>query len=585
MQAAAPRTRIRGRGWFSARVLSAWVLRVGWLRVTGRLTHLENARQLTQLLERLGGLWIKFGQLLSLRVDLFSAELCRELTAMQTRGAPFSFEEARRIVEEDLGAPLERHFGDFDERPFATTWNSQVHRARLVRENVWVAVKILRPGTKEVFERDLAVMTRFVRVVMRLRLAPSVRWEEGLAELRQIAREEADLRFEAAAVERLRKNLPRRKILVPDVFHDYSTSRIFVSEFIHAALMSDMVRLRREDPERLNRWLAANDIDPRRVARRLIFSLLRQLFEDNFYHGDLHPGNIVLLRGSRVAFLHFGSCTFTEREYLQKLRLFFRALATRDYAKAADLCFLLCGQLPVIDVESVKALVVRDLRTWATRTFVKELDYDEKSIDHATIVVTQTLFEHGCAVDWPFLRVRRAVTVLDASLACLYPEVNYTRLCGRYFQKADQRAIAATIGRPLVARTVAGFSRALDLQERFAEYSLFQGGIIRRHAQVFQGATDKLSELVALILGQCLLVLGVGAAFLAAVIVEQQAPGSLATLLGRQLAGLVSRAAAIGPQLAWGLLAVDALTSLGVARLRRRFLEKDVRLPGTQASV
>jgi ubiquinone biosynthesis protein len=585
MQDVAAVPQARGRGWLTLRRMSGWLLRMVWLRVTGRLTPVENARQLTRLLEELGGLWIKAGQLLSLRVDLFSDALCRELATLQTRGAPFAFADAKRILEEALEAPIERYFVEFEERPFATTWNSQVHRARLARENLWVAVKILRPGTQEIFARDLAMMTRVSHVLARVGTYRSVRWEDGLAELRQVAREEADLRYEAAAAERLRKNLPDQKILVPEVFHAYGSRNVFVSEFIHAALMSDLVRLRTEDPERLARWLAANDIDPNRLARRLIFSFLRQLFEDNFYHGDLHPGNIVLLRGNRVAFLHFGSCTFTEREYLQKLRLFFRALASRDYGKAADLCFLLSGQLPAIDIEAVKTQVVRGLRTWATRTFVAGLSYHEKSIDQATIVVTRTLFQHGCAMDWAFLRVRRALTVLDASLVHLYPEVNYTQLCSRYFRKADRRALAATLGRPLVTRTLAGVSRALDLQERLSEYSLFQGGIIRRHAQVFQGATDKLSELVAMLLGQCVLLLGIAAAFLVAIIIEQRAPGSLHALLGRQVSALVTRMTSLDAPLSWGLLALDALTCWALLRLRRRFLEKDVRLPTTQASV
>jgi hypothetical protein len=182
--------------------------------------------------------------------------------------------------------------------------------------------------------------------------------------------------------------------------------------------------------------------------------------------------------------------------------------------------------------------------------------------------VTRALFQHGCAMDWAFLRVRRALTVLDASLVHLYPEANYTQLCSRYFRKADERALVATLGGSLVTRMVTGVSRALDLQERFSEYSLFQGGIIRRHAQVFQGATDKLSELVAMLLGQCALIVALAAAFLVAMIVEQRAPGSLHALLGAQVS-------------AW----VDALTCWALLRLRRRFLEKDVRLPTTQASV
>jgi ubiquinone biosynthesis protein len=428
-------------------------------------------------------------------------------------------------------------------------------------------------------------MRMVVAVLTSLRLYPSVRWPRAIQELEQIAREESDFRFEAAAIEHMRQNLPRRKIAVPDVFVDYSTRRVLVTEFIHAALMTDFIRLRTADPHRLTAWLDENRIDTRRLARRLIHSFLKQLFEDNFYHGDLYPGNIVLLREGRVALLHFGACSFTEREYLAKLHLFFRALATRDYAKAADLALLLCGQLPVIDIEEVKDELVRGLRAWASRTFVKGLAYHEKSIDNATVVVTQILFKHGCPMDWGFLRVRRALTILDASLVHLDPDINYTSLCASYFAKAERRRLTRELGRPLAIRAAGSVVNALDMQERLAEYSLFQGVLIRRHAQVFQGATDKLSELMAALLGYVGTVLAAAAIVLVLATIERRSPEAIAPMIGPQLGALLRRVPPLGRGGVVVVSLILAYTWWIVRRLKRRFREKDVRLPGTQAGV
>ena len=572
----------RGAGSIAA-VLAGWILAELGLRLLGRLTPAASARRVTALLERFGGLWIKAGQLLALRVDLFSAELCRELGTLETRGTAFPAQEARQIVEDALGA-IDQTFETFESEPFAATWISQVHRARLKREGTWVAVKVQHPGVARAFARDLRVM-RWVTTVFRwLRFYPSVRWERALQELEQIAREESDFRFEAAAIRRLRRNLPRRRIVVPQLFPQYCRSRVLVTEFIHAALMSDLIWLRSHDPDRLARWLAENRIEPRLLARRLIQSFLRQVFEDNFYHGALYPGNIVLLRDSRVALLQFGSCGFTEREYLHKLYLFFRALATRDYDKAADLALLLCGQLPAIPIEDVKEELVRGLRTWTARTFVSGLPYDEKSIDNATVGVTRTLFAYGCPLDWGFLRVRRALTILDSSLEHLDPDINYTKLCSTYFRKAERRTLVRSLGTPLAARAAGSVIKAFDLQDRLAEYSLFQGGLIRRHAQVFQGATDKLSDLTATILGQLAVVVVAAGALFAAAFIEQQRPGAISSVAGPALTGVVARMPPIGPG-PWVLvLGVTSYVFWTLWRLRRRFRQKDVRAPSTQTT-
>ena len=240
-----------------------------------------------------------------------------------------------------------------------------------------------------------------------------------------------------------------------------------------------------------------NNIDPRLVARRLLGSMFRQILEDNLYHGDMRPGNIVLLRNSRVAFIDFRTVYFTEREYLQRYRLFIRALATRDYAKAADLAFMLCAILPVVDIELAKERVIRALRAWATRTLVKELPYNERSIDHATAEVVRVLYQCRITMEWFWLRIHRAMSTLDVSLAVLRPDLNHTKQTLSYFRRANRRSLSQMVGPGLYARTLGSVRTAMEIQERVNEYTMFQSALIRRHAQVFQGATNKFADIFA----------------------------------------------------------------------------------------
>lgn len=554
--------------------LAAWWMSGWWLRLRGRATPEENARHLKRLLERLGGLWVMTGQLLSLRVDLFSAILCRELSSLQMQGAGVPFEHVEAVLVEQLGRSVDEVFADFDRRPFAATWVCQIHRARLREEGVWVAVKVQRPHLREAFARDLRLMGRLVAVLTRLRILPSMRWEIGLWELRQMVEQEVDFRFEAAAIRRMASNLPGRRVVVPQLFPRYCSERLLVTEFFSAALMSDVIRLSREDPERVAVWMRDNGIDPKAVARRLFNSFLRQLFEDNFYHGDLYPGNIVLLRDNRLALLHFGACGFTDREYLQKIRLFIRTLAARDYAKAADLMLMLCVELPDIDVEQVKDDVVRSLRAWTARTYVRELPYDEKSIDAATVEVMRILFRYGCALDWGFLRIRRAIAILDASLAHLDPDVNYSEQTERYFRRAERRSFERFTDR-LSATVATTTMRAFEIQERVGEFTMFYGTILRRNAQVFQGTTDRFSYLVAAGLSQVGLALLAAGAVIVLLLLERSSPDLAVWLAGRQVATLLQALPAFDTNVWMAALALVGYLFVRVGRLRRRFLQRE----------
>jgi ubiquinone biosynthesis protein len=535
------------------------------------------ARRLRETFEEVGGLFIKAGQLLSLRNDVFPEALCRELSQMQERSVGFPAAIARSTIEADLGAPISSLFAEFDDVPFAAVPWGQVHRAQLLHEKVWVAVKVQQPYLAELFARDIVIGRFFVSLLKLFRVYLHMRWDEGLAELEQMAKEDLDFHFEASSMRRMRRTLLRHNIGVPRVFSKYCGPRVLVSEFIHAALMSDYLSVAQKDPVRLQQWLTENNIEPRLVARRLFGSMFRQVFEDNLYHGDLRPENIVLLRDSRVAFIDFRTVHFTEREYLQKYRMFIHALATRDYAKAADLAFMLCAILPVIDTELAKEKVVRALRAWATRTPVRELSYFERSIDQATTDVVAVLFKHKCTMEWAWLRIHRTMSMLDITLAALNPRLNHTKQALRYFARANARGIADMVGPKLYAKTLSSIRTAMDIQDRINEYTMFQSSLIRRHAQVFQGATNKFADTFAAFVGVLAIAILIPGLLLVAVLLGQRFPHFTQSVFGSQVMSLIGRLPAFDGRVVAALLVID-LYFFGIfQRLKRRLRQKDVR--------
>ena len=210
-------------------------------------------------------------------------------------------------------ASFEQYFSEFDEHPFAAVPIGQVHRAQLRQEGVWVARESAAAGPAELFERDLVLIRWFARLVAVLRIRRHMRWEEGLADLVQQMKEDLDFHFEAASMRRMRRQLRTHDIFVPRVYSRYCGRRVLVSEFIQAVLMSDYIRVRDTAPVgSATGWLRTTSI-PGGVARLLLGSMFRQILEDNLYHADMRPGNIVLLRNSRVAFIDFRTVYFTER--------------------------------------------------------------------------------------------------------------------------------------------------------------------------------------------------------------------------------------------------------------------------------
>lgn len=560
---------LRAAGWWAA-----WLAGEAWRTARRQHDAGGRGRRLRALLERLGGVWVKVGQLLSLRVDLFDVAFCQELAALQDRADGFPGEDARALVEAELGAPLDRVFAEFDARPLAAASIGQVHRGRLLDGRV-VAVKVRRPFVELSLARELGVIRVVFAALDRLGVAPFMRWRNMGWELGAILEEEIDYRREASAMRRLRASLRRHGMYVPLVHAELSTARVLVMEFVSGVLMSDYIVTVRADPARVRAWERANRIDPRRVVRRFSRSILRQIIEDNLYHGDLHPGNIVLLRDSRVALLDFGAVGFTDRDFLDRFRLFMQAMAGQEYERATDLALLMTASLPDVDLEPVRAEVVRELRAWGLRSGVAALPYPVKSVDAVNVAITRIFFRHRITLEWTFLRIRRALATMDATAMHLYPEADYTAITRAYFRRAARRAIGRD-ARPAVAGAVARAAADEGLVPQLGELAGMALEIERRRLRVAQATVTGAARMVAASSGG-LQRAAVALALISVIaLAAQHGPRGVRAAAAWLSLGLVDRA----PLLDWqGWLAVSTLgaamaRSAAAVRLAFRRLDR-----------
>jgi len=536
-----------------------WALPAAWQHLRGRWDPAGNARAVRTLFEDLGGIWIKLGQLLSLRVDVFSVELCRELTRLQDAVPGFPAEVARRIIEAELGAPIDQVFARFEDHPIAAASIGQVHRAQLAREGTWVAVKVRRPYVQEAFAAELAITRRWVRRLDWLGVLPFVQWRQMQWELERILREETDYRVEGAALARMRRSLRPHRMYVPEPYPRYTTSKVLVMELIVGVQMSDYILARLTDPERVRTWERDNDVDPPAVVRRFSHSILRQILEDNLFHGDLHPGNIVLLRGGRVALLDFGTVGTTDQAYLDRFRRFMEAITRDEFERAADMALLMSGPVPPgADVGRARAEVVRELRSWRARTGVAALPYPLKSVDAVNVAITKVLFRQRITFDWAFLRIRRALATMDASAMHLYPAANYPRITTAYFRRAARRQLAGRTARGSHAGV--GGAVSFEAPGDLVEAIQLMADMQRRQVRAFSRTTGHASAFVRH--ASRILSVTLGAASLLA---------SAAFVDGRLAPGWLAGVGSVDGQVWLLAIGVTATGAMAAARVTRMF--------------
>ncbi|KWW16984.1 ABC transporter [Peribacillus simplex] len=251
--------------------------------------------RLQTILQSLGPTFIKLGQIASTRRDFVPEEIVRELEKLQDQVTPFPFDKVRKIVEAELGDSLENLFLEFQQKPLATASIGQVHAARLPSQEV-VAIKVQRPDILPKVETDLEILDDLARL-MEARISWARRYQirKMIDEFAKSLRAELDYNAEGRNGERIAKQFNHDQGLkIPRIHWEYSTKRILTMDFIQGIKINHYKQLDEEGYDR------------RIIAERLANSLLQQILIDGFYHGDPHPGNIIILPGNVVTLMDFG---------------------------------------------------------------------------------------------------------------------------------------------------------------------------------------------------------------------------------------------------------------------------------------
>jgi ubiquinone biosynthesis protein len=282
--------------------------------------------RIRRTLEDLGPIYVKFGQTLSTRKDLLPDDIAEELVKLQDRVPSFPSEQALKIIEEQLGMSIAAAFAEFDSKPLASASIAQVHTA-VLHSGEQVIVKVLRPNIENRIHSDVALLTELARLAERFWPdARRLRAVEIVAEFEKTILDELDLVREAANASAIRSNFKNSDSLyIPEVHWPLTRRKVLVMERIHGIPVGDIQALR------------DGNADFKKLAERGVEIFFTQVFRDNFFHADMHPGNIFVQLPDKYLAVDFGivgSLSDSDQRYLAEN---FLAFFNHDYRRVAQM--------------------------------------------------------------------------------------------------------------------------------------------------------------------------------------------------------------------------------------------------------
>ncbi len=365
----------------------------------------QTAVRFRQMLAELGPTFTKLGQLLSTRPDVLPAHWVEELEALQDDCPPLPLAEVRREIERGLGRPVAELFAELDESPLASASIAQVHRAR-THAGALVVVKVQRPNIRERIESDLALLYYLARLLEAVIEETGIYTPTGIIEeFDRTVHEELDFGNEARNAKAMADAAGGREFLViPRVHEELSSATVLTLDYVEGTKVSEVT--------------ADAGFDLERVARNIIEAAFRQLFEDGLFHGDPHPGNILVLRGNRIALLDFGLVGRLSRAQQEALVTLIVAVALSDPESVARIL----NRIGVPDAHTPIAEFREDIRHILDRYVGLKLEEIR-----TTTVLTDLLdlaVRHRIRIPKEYAVLAKASITVEGIIRKLYPRLD-----------------------------------------------------------------------------------------------------------------------------------------------------------------
>ncbi len=381
-------------------------------RKTGKTKEqISVAKRIRVVLEQLGPTFIKLGQVLSTRADLLPPAYLRELELLQDQIPPLSFEQIKKVIEEELSRPIKQVFSEIESNPLASASIGQVYRASLVTGEQ-VIIKVQRPGISKLIETDLEIISDLAYLLEeRTSKGKFYKYHKFTGEFAKVLREELDYRTEADNAERIWRNFQGDEtVCIPKIFREYTHKRILVQEYKTGIKISEGFG-HKQVP-----------FNKKKVATRLVNALFQQILIDGFFHADLHPGNIAIGEADTIIFMDFGMMGRLDNQTRESLVNLLLNLINKDI----DGIILLLSDLGSIPSSVNKQHLRRDFYLILDRYYHKPLF----KIKLKNLLREILSLSESYQISFPedLILTGRTLILLESIIEQLDPETNFFEL-------------------------------------------------------------------------------------------------------------------------------------------------------------
>jgi ubiquinone biosynthesis protein len=385
-----------------------------------------------ETLEKLGSVFVKFGQFLSLRPDFISPEYCRELFYLLEKVPPFPFEEAVKIFKEDFNSAPEEVFSIFKSEPVAAASFGQVHEAHL-KTGEKLAVKIQRPGIKERVKKDIRIMKVLARMADILppgpnKIYPLVKQFENwtLEELDYLTEADYTEEFYGHYIEN------QDKMVVPKIYRNLCSSRVLAMEFIEGISLANILLARRNKDRVALEKLETMNFSPEKTVEILLKNSLKQIYLDGFFHADPHPANVIFMPDARLAYIDFGIVGRLDKKSRFSCLKYIRSVCYGDTTNAFEALVQLCDTSRVKNLNTLKKehdqIVLESLEQFKMSREKGDVGGLRQIIGKKLFRTMQILQKYHVVAPPDTLRYFRALSTLDSTIVELNPEIEIETL-------------------------------------------------------------------------------------------------------------------------------------------------------------
>lgn len=376
-----------------------------------RKKKVPTGKSIRLALEELGPIFVKFGQLLSIRRDILPDDIADELAKLQDKVPPFAGERAKKIIEKSLGYSTQSVFSEFSIAPLASASVAQVHAATML-DGTHVVVKVLRPNIEKQIRQDVDLLETFAKLMFRY-VPQSRRFRpiEVVAEFKSTLYDELDLLREAANASQLRRNfVDSESLYVPQIYWQHCRQKVLVMEHVYGVPISDIKALK------------ANNTDLKKLAERGVEIFFTQVFRDCFFHADMHPGNIFVSTNDpqnpkylAVDFGIMGTLGPDDQRYLGEN---FLAFFKRDYRRVAELHVQSGWVPPHTRIEAFESAI----RTVCEPIFERPLK--DISIGQTLLRLFQTARRFDMEIQPQLVLLQKTLITVEGLGRQLYPDLD-----------------------------------------------------------------------------------------------------------------------------------------------------------------